>query len=194
MKFGDFCKLNDRPWREFCDAFDDCLGLENKFLFLGQIEYPNSPQKYRTALAMVDENSIAFDNLANTTSIVIEINRKHLDCLEFLTRHYIPWRYFNSSISRFGFREYFNNHHCIFRDYNIISDNYKLIIPEITTTFSVYDDVLPFVQEVKKQEGGRCLICKDYNSWMNGDGFCYVCKTDPRNQFKIQNILTTIKQ
>lgn len=193
MKFGDFCKLNDRSWKEFCDIFDSNLIIENRFLFLGQIEYPDSPQKYRTALATVDQNSVKFDKMCVNTSVIYELNNKHSD-QKYMTRHYVPWRDFDSLIFRFEFIDYFNNHHCVFKDYNIIPNNHKLIVPQITTTFSVYDDVVPFMQQIIKQDGGKCLICNDFNPWMNGDGFCWSCKTDPRNQFKIQNILNTIQQ
>jgi len=47
-------------------------------------------------------------------------------------------------------------------------DNWKTIIPDQTMIFRIQDNVLPY-EDIKSkpiQSGASCLICKDYNPWM----------------------------
>lgn len=69
-------------------------------------------------------------------------------------------------------------------------DNWKTIVPNQTIIFRIQDNVLPY-EDIKPkpvQAGASCLICKDYNPWMEPNSFCYICRTDPRNQYKIEEI------
>jgi len=51
------------------------------------------------------------------------------------------------------------------------------------------ESVLKFKEKtLNNQIYNKCMICGDYNPWMEPNSFCWTCKTDPRNQFKIENI------
>ncbi len=41
--------------------------------------------------------------------------------------------------------------------------------------------------ELVKRKGGRsCKICREWNEYGEGEGYCcYVCRTDPRNEYRI---------
>lgn len=69
-------------------------------------------------------------------------------------------------------------------------DDWKTIVPKRMIVFRMNEGVLPY-EDIKANQvhsGGKCLICKDFNPYMEEDGFCWSCSSDPRNKYKIEDI------
>lgn len=181
MKFGDKAKLTDELWNELKNIIKnegfwlnkDLNLLENKFLCL---QYSKIVGIDTYWIASLTEKLTDTCGGVGTTS----------------------WK------SNFNSWSFWIDHKAVSGDVpkEILLDDYhgadkakwpsdwKIIVPKRMIIFRIDKNVLPYEDiKIKQiQSGASCLICKDFNPWMEQNSFCYVCKDDPRNQFKIEEI------
>ncbi len=181
MKFGDQAKLTDELWDELKNIIKDDRGwysnkldsLENKFLCL-QCSTIMGINTYWIA-SLTPKLTDACGGVGMTTW------KSNFEFWSFWINHKAVS---GSVINNMSLDEY---HSAAKAGW---PENWKIIVPKRMIVFRVDNNVLPY-EDIKAkpiQSGASCLLCKDYNPWMEPNSFCYVCRTDPRNSFKIQSI------
>lgn len=179
MKFGDKVKVSDRLWK-------------NLISIINPVHHPKM-ENYFTYI--VSNNNIGI--IASMDALTSLLRSTSSDIL-FGTNweKYIFWKdYEDVRYSGRILMDYFNNHPTSKTGkFELIPPGYRDIIQNPTLTFDNIPttEIFPFVDESIKLihlSGGKCLICKDYNPYMEKDGFCWSCNSDPRNKYKIEEIL-----
>ncbi len=174
MKFGDKVKVSDRLWKELISAINSVHHSKIKNCFIYVVGGEDI-----SLISLTDELIPVF---ASTPSNKITKNWEL----------YIYWVDYKSTSGTFSFINFCDSHK--YGKSNPVGPNYRDIIQ--TPTFTIDNiptsEIFPLAEQFKKlaqSSGGKCLICKDFNPYMNQDGFCWSCNSDPRNKYKIEEIL-----
>jgi len=179
MKFGDKIKVSEKLWTELVETVPKPNHSKMKNCFLFIIGNSN-----KSIILSIDELT---DILGATDSE---------NCIGTSWEKYIFWRNYCDVRSAIKFVDYIDNHEInrtgkyqpVPGDYNKILQNKVMTFDSINTTeLSIFEEISKSVLS-----GGKCLICKDFNPYMEKDGFCWSCNNDPRNKFKIENLMKTI--
>ena len=181
MKFGDEAKLTDELWNELKNIIKDDSGwysnkldqLENKFLCL-QHSTIIGLNTYWIA-SLTPKLTDACGGVGMTTW------KANFGCWSFWIDHKAVSGDVPKEISLYNYHGGKVNW----------PEDWKIIVPKRMIVFRMDDGVLPY-EDIKTKpihSGGKCLICKNFNPYMEKDGFCWSCNNDPRNKYKIEEIL-----
>ena len=181
MKFGDKVKLTDEFWNELKSIIKEGGGwfsnkldsLENKFLYVQYTNVTGSDTFWIASLT--PELTNACGGVGRTEW------RSSFENWSF----WIDYKAVSGeAIEESAFDVYHGATKASW------PQDWKNIVPKRMITFRMNEGVLPY-EDIKTKPihfGGKCLICKNGNPYMNGDGFCWSCEHDPRNVYKIEEI------
>ena len=181
MKFGDQVKLTDEFWKKLTDVINSDRTFSkikidskyNKFLCL--------KFRQRNTAIWLGSLDIDFTNVCGAVSVSTWNSSVTFQAWSF-------WENYQS-VGGIGSRNISIDSY--YGDEEMFPDNWEEIVPKKTIIFRLHDGFLPYegIKPKMVQTGASCLLCKDYNPWMESNSFCYRCSSDPRNKYKIEEIL-----
>lgn len=178
MKFGDKVKVSDRLWKQLMDSINEI----------------NNPQLENYFIYIIGNKDISI--IASTNQLTLTIGSLSADVSDGTSwDNYIYWKDYKDVLCPVKFINFIDDHPINKTGkFHPVPLGYRDIIQDPTITFNNIPttEIFPLVDESLKlihSYGGKCLICKDFNPYMEADGFCWSCNSDPRNKYKIEEIL-----